>query len=53
LLDQLAPLLANTGMIDTNTLTGDVASGGAAGAVLTAIVGLIKNKMADNAATRK
>jgi hypothetical protein len=41
------PLLANTAStIDIGALVGQAAGGGVAGAILTAVVGLIKNKMA-------
>jgi hypothetical protein len=41
------PLLADTARtVDVGALIGQVADGGVAGAVLTEIVGLIKNKMA-------
>ena len=41
------PLLANiASTVDVGSLIGQVAGGGVAGAVLTAIVGLVKSKMA-------
>ena len=47
LIETIMPMLTNAGAnIDASTLTGDMASGGAAGAVLTATVGLIKNRPA-------
>jgi hypothetical protein len=43
----LIPLLANTGATpDIGSIIGQVAGGGVAGAVLTAIVGAIKNRTA-------
>jgi hypothetical protein len=43
----LLPLLANTGSTpDIGSIVGQVAGGGVAGAVLTAIVGAIKNRSA-------
>jgi hypothetical protein len=43
----LLPLLANTAAApDIGSIIGQVAGGGVAGAVLTAIVGAIKNKAA-------
>ncbi len=47
ILEAFIPLLANTAStVDVGALIGQVAGGGAAGAFLTGIVGLIKNKMA-------
>ena len=47
ILGAFIPLLANTAStVDVGALVGQVAGGGVAGAVLTGIVGLIKNKMA-------
>ena len=41
------PVLANAGTnIDVGALAGQAVGGGVAGAILTAIVGVIKNKMA-------
>jgi hypothetical protein len=46
-LTSLIPLLAGTaGTVDISSLIGQVVGGGVSGAILTAIVGLIKNAMA-------
>jgi hypothetical protein len=47
ILGAFIPLLANSvSTIDIGALVGQAAGGGVAGAILTAVVGLIKNKMA-------
>jgi hypothetical protein len=46
ILQSIIPALAGGGGLDIGSLIGQLAGGGVSGAILTAIVGLIKNSMA-------
>jgi hypothetical protein len=47
ILAALVPMLANAGTtVDVGALVGQAVGGGAAGAILTAVIGLIKNRSA-------